>query len=172
MEGEFRSIRDYEEWTKIVADSDTGAYVMQAFVVHDRTMDRPVTDGHTIKKVVQRLARRKGWNEGLTGVFGPLEGTISPDGKTFDRLKFGDDGGWWLVFPADYLKQVDNRCLEFHVQQDGSELIFLSVQEVALRDGPFPLFLEFGYTVEFTAKDGTLCMYDDAPRHIREFLSS
>jgi hypothetical protein len=108
MEGEVRSIRDHEEWTKIVADSDTGAYVMQGFVVHDQTMNRPVTDRRAIEKAVRHLARRKGWDLQLTGYAGTLAGVI-PTGETFDRLEFGDDGGCRLVVPVDYLAQLDDR---------------------------------------------------------------
>jgi hypothetical protein len=80
VEGEVRSTQDHEEWTKIVADSDTGAYVMQGFVVHDRTMNRPVTDERTVGKALRLLARRKGWDEQLTGYAGPLGGMIPTGG--------------------------------------------------------------------------------------------
>ncbi len=180
MQGEFRSVQDHEEWTKIVADSDTGAYVMQGFMVHDRTMNRPVTDQRTIEKAVRRLARLKGWDEQLTAVTGPLTTIIPVDGETFDRptpsriTKLDDEGGWWLLVPVDYLDQVDDPRLEFHVRQGSSELIFWAVEAVALRGGPFPKLPEFGYTVEYAIKNRTFYMYNDhpdAPRQTREFFN-
>ncbi len=145
MEGEVRSIQDHEEWTKIVADSETGAYAIQGFAVYDRTMNRSVTDERTMEKAVRRLARLKGWNEEMAGVVGPLTTRIPADGETFDRptpshvMELGDKGGWWILVPVDYLDQVDDPRLEFHVRQGSSELLFWAVEAVALRGGPVPL---------------------------------
>jgi hypothetical protein len=179
MQGEVRPVEDHEEWAQL-ADSETGAYVMQGFVVHDETMNRFVTDQRTVDKACLRLARRKGWDEQLTAVAGPLTTVQPADGETFDRptpghvTEFDEEGGWWLLVPVDYLDQVDDPRLEFHVRLGSSELIFWAVEAVALRGGPFPKLPEFGYTVEYAIKDKTLYMYNDhpdAPRQTRDFLN-
>lgn len=122
MRGSLRPVEDHEEWTKIVEGADSGVYAMQGFVVRDETMNRFVADQRTVEKAARRLARRKGWEEALTFVAGPMTTAQPVAGEAFDRRSpstvagLGDEGGWWLVVPVDYLDQVDDPRLEFHIR--------------------------------------------------------
>lgn len=179
MSGRIQTVEDHEEWTSIVEGSDSGVYVMQGFIVRDETMNRFVTDQRVVAKAARRLARRKGWDEVLTTVTDPMTTVQPSDGEIFDHptpsraTSLGDQGGWWMIVPVDYLDQVDDPRLEFHVRQGSSELIFWAVEAVALRSGPFPQLLEFGYNVEYALKDRILYMYNDhpdAPRQTQDLL--
>ncbi len=175
MRGNIVPVEDHEEWTKIVADSDTGAYVMQGFMIHDKTNNARVTNRGAAVKVLKALARRKGWDERLVTMTSPLEAHIPLD-PTAPRDKpargrvvnVREEGMWWVIVPVDYLDQLDDPegRLEFHVplkKKKEERLVILWAFEAHKKRTGEPQPLEFDYTVEFAIKDRVLHTYNDHP---------
>lgn len=177
MKGAIKHVEDHEEWAGIAADSDTGAYAIQGFMLHNWTKDKPVTEFNVASAAIAELASRKGWDARLCSHVGAMETyrAADPDAPVVSGRKapgyvtgFRDAGGWWLCVPIDYLDQLDEpEHMSFEVSLKKRDVSLWAFEAYTKRHDPQSAIAEFSTTSEMALKDGTLYMYSDHPANER-----
>ncbi len=139
MRMEVRTVRDYEEFTRLVEGADT--FAMQGFVVFDLTARKFINERGPVQKVIEQLP----W---------------ARPSRAVDRIHLLP-GGWWIICPMDY-PEVASERLDFKVDVGGHTIRVWAMEAYLKRIGAKPPPY-FRYTNEFALKDGTLYCYTDNP---------
>jgi hypothetical protein len=175
MEDNIRLIEDHEEWTRIVAASESGAYVQHGFAIYNIDTEIYVGQQHRARKIFERLYKRQGWDMRFARhvrphkSYSPLEDghPLLAGGRTAAyEWDFSKDGWWWAWAPVDYLDELDDpAAMVFDLEEKKPPFTVWAAEATAkLTNGEgFPVLPEFHYTTEAAFLDGRLLSYNDHP---------